>query len=82
MLEVEKINKSGVHYHEDSFYGDIKEEDFIIAGERLGLMKSDIDGEEWWVAISPRNHNYCAEGSWKDFVELAKIILEKDANKQ
>jgi len=79
MIEENKTNKSGVHYYDDLYYGDINPEDFIIAGKRLGIMKGDDGaGNEWWVTISPRNHNFCAEGDWSDFVELAKLILKRD----
>lgn len=74
-----KSNKT-VDYYQDSYYNDLNENDWIIAANRLGITRTLEDDTlpDWWTCISPRNHNHYAEGTWKDFVQLAKMILEKE----
>lgn len=74
-----KDNKTS-DYWQDSYYGDIDENDYIIAGKRLGIKRAINDDTlpDWWTCISPRNHNHYAEGTWADFVLLAKMILKKN----
>lgn len=80
MQEKKRTDRTGIRYNDDLYYENINPEDFIIAGKRLGIMatKNDPDLPDWWVAMSPRNHNFGAEGPWEDFVELANMILERD----
>ncbi len=74
-----KSNKT-IDYHEDSYYGDLNENDWIIAGKRLGITRTlgDDTLPDWWTCVSPRNHNHYAEGTWADFVKLAEIIIERN----
>jgi len=79
MKEPLKSNKT-IDYWEDSYYKDLDENDWVIAGKRLGITRTLDDDTlpDWWTCVSPRNHNHYAEGKWEDFVKLAKMILEKD----
>jgi hypothetical protein len=49
----------------------------ISSGRRLAIRKSD-SLDDWYVSYSPRNDNDCAEGNWKEWVELAHKIIAKD----
>lgn len=47
-------------------------------GRRCAIRIGNL-GRNWLVGWSPRNGSYCCEGSWNDWVELAKNILAEDA---
>lgn len=52
----------------------------LAAAKRLAVHCEDgFDRENWFVGWSPRNWSYVAEGSWDEWVELAKRILAYDA---
>ena len=56
--------------------GEPKNTMMITAGRRLAIRNS---GDGWWVGYSPRNDNEYDEGDWGEWVDLAKQILEQDA---
>lgn len=49
-------------------------------GRRLGVMASEWLND-WYVSHSPRNANNNAEGTWQEWVDLAKRILELEAQR-
>ncbi len=53
------------------------EEIIIKTGRRLALQRSNFI-DDWYMSYSPRNDNGNAEGNWKEWVEFAKKIIEKD----
>ena len=50
-------------------------EPIIFAAKRLGIRRHD-GLPTWFCSWSPRNENYCAEGTWQDWMELALDILQ------
>ena len=57
---------------------------YLAAGRRLAVKSSRWVGEDedWYVAYSPRNDSACAEGTWEEWVNLAKLILAKDEERK
>ena len=49
----------------------------LSAGRRLAIVKSNSI-ENWYFSYSPRNDNTHAEGTWEEWVELAKEILKRN----
>lgn len=47
----------------------------IHGGGRRLAMKPSKYLSDWYVGWSPRNSSDCAEGTWFDWVELARNIL-------
>jgi len=43
----------------------------------LSLALAGDEDDDWYIAFS-RDDKHCAEGSWGDWVDLAKIILATD----
>ena len=53
----------------------------VSSGRRLAVAKSGhID--DWYISYSPRNDNQNAEGTWEEWVNLAKAILEEDEERK
>ena len=57
----------------------------IQSAERCAIFKSvahQVDHpslpDNWWVSYSPEQYLHAAEGTWQDWVKLAKMILEAD----
>jgi hypothetical protein len=49
----------------------------LSSGRRLGVRPSEwLD--DWWISWSPRNSNQNAEGEWSEWVELARMIIERN----
>ena len=44
------------------------------------VLRGDFD-DNWYIASST-NESYCAEGTWQDWVALAKTILAEDRERQ
>lgn len=57
------------------------DEIIIRTGRRLALCKTDAISN-WYVSYSPRNDNCNAEGTWEEWVALAKKIIEIDQSKE
>jgi hypothetical protein len=51
--------------------------DIIPVAKRLGIYKSD-NLSDWYVGYSPRNANNYDEGTWADWVALARVIIAID----
>lgn len=50
-------------------------------GTRLAIL--ECEGEiDLYAGWSPRNRSHCAEGTWADWVELAKKILKVDEERR
>lgn len=52
--------------------------DYVCAGaRRLAMCKSEWL-TDWYISHSPRNDNQNAEGTWDEWVALARAILKAD----
>lgn len=52
----------------------------IYAAKRLGVEQWQ-KGEDWFTSWSPRNANTNAEGTWAEWVTLARMILDHPRTK-
>lgn len=52
--------------------------EYVRGGDRRCAMRKSEWLDGWWVSYSPRNSNSNAEGSWDDWVLLARNILKAD----
>lgn len=50
----------------------------IVAGDRLGLRKSRVI-EDLWIGMNPRQgEDWAPEGTWDEWVALARAILDRE----
>ena len=60
----------------------------IQSAERCAIFHSEaakIDPpymQNWWVSYSPAHCLHAAEGSWEDWVRLARLIIAADKERQ
>ena len=53
----------------------------VKGAKRCGIQQSVWMGPDWYVGWSPRNDNENCEGSWDDWVALAREILRIEAER-